>query len=76
MKLTHLGVNFDEVMSFVIDQEGIISKVKFVQAEKPTDWADEDPMAKLDADFVLLATSIRRLIEDLKKLLGGFAHAA
>jgi recombination associated protein RdgC len=75
MRLTHLGVNFDEVMSCVIDQEGNVNKVKFIQGEAIDNWG-EDPLAKLDADFVLLTGAVRRLIEDLKKLLGGFAHAA
>ena len=74
MRLTHLGVGFDEVMNFVIDQEGVISKVKFIEAEAVENWG-EDPMAKLDADFVLLTGAVRRLIEDLKKLLGGFADS-
>lgn len=76
LKLTHLGVNFDGVMSLVIDQEGVISKAKFMQAENPADQEDEDPLARLDAEFVLLVGAVRRLVEDLKKLLGGFAHAA
>jgi len=76
MKLTHLGVGFDEVMSCVISDEGIISKVKFIEGEAVDNWGTEDPMAKLDADFVLLTGAMRRLVEDLKKLLGGLAHAA
>lgn len=74
MRLTHLGVSFDEVMSCVIDQEGVISKVKFIEGEVVDNWG-EDPMAKLDADFVLLTAAVRRLMEDLKKLLGGFADS-
>ena len=76
MKLTQLGVGFDEVMNCVISDEGIISKVKFIEGEAVDNWGTEDPMAKLDADFVLLTGAVRRLVEDLKKLLGGFAHAA
>ena len=75
MRLTHLGVGFDEVMNCVIDQEGVISKVKFIEGEAIDNWGSEDPMAKLDADFVLLTGAVRRLIADLKKLLGGFAHS-
>jgi len=75
MRLTHLGVGFDEVMTCVIDQEGIVSKVKFIEGEAVDNWGQEDPMAKLDADFVLLTGAIRRLVEDLKKLLGGYAHS-
>jgi len=73
MRVTHLGVGFDEVMTCVIDQEAAISKVKFIEGEAVDQWG-EDPQAKMDADFVLLTGAVRRLIEDLKKLLGGFAH--
>ncbi len=72
MRLTHLGVGFDEVMTCVIDQDAVISKVKFIEGEVVEQWG-EDPKAKLDADFVLLTGAVRRLVEDLKKLLGGFA---
>lgn len=75
MNLTHLGVGFDQVMNCVIDQEGVVSKVKFIEGEAVDDWGSEDPMAKLDADFVLLTGAVRRLLEDLKKLLGGYAHS-
>ena len=75
MSITHLGVGFDEVMTCVIDQEGVISKVKFIEGEVVEQWG-EDPKAKMDADFVLLTGAIRRLVEDLKKLLGGYAHSA
>ncbi len=75
MRLTHLGVGFDEVMTCVIDQDAVISKVKFIEGEVVEKWG-EDPKAKLDADFVLLTGAVRRLVEDLKKLLGGFADRA
>jgi len=75
MGITHLGVGFDEVMTCVIDQEGVISKVKFIEGEAIDTWGAEDPTAKLDADLVLLTGAVRRLLEDLKKLLGGFAHS-
>jgi len=75
MRLSHLGVGFDEVLQCVISDEGIISKLKFIEGEAVDNWG-EDAIAKLDADFVLLTGAIRRLMEDLKKLLGGFAHAA
>lgn len=75
MKITHLGVGFDLVMTCVIDQDAVISKVRFIQGEAVEEWG-EDPQAKLDADFVLLTGAVRRLVEDLKKLLGGYAHSA
>ncbi len=75
MKLTHLGLGFDEVMSCVINEEGTFSKIKFIQGEAVDNFDEEDPMARLDADFILLTGAVRRLVEDLKKLLGGYAHS-
>jgi DNA recombination-dependent growth factor C len=34
---------------------------------------DNDPLARLDAEFVLISGTLRLLLGDLKKLLGGFA---
>jgi len=76
MRLSHLGVGFDEVMNCVIDHEAVISKVKFIEGDAADQLDSEDPMAKLDADFVLLTGVVRRLIEDLKKLLGGYSPTA
>jgi len=73
MRITHLGVGFDEVMTCVIDQDAVISKLKFIEGEAVDQWGTESPKAKLDADFVLLTGAVRRLVEDLKKLLGGYA---
>jgi recombination associated protein RdgC len=75
MKLTHLGLGFDEVMSCVINEDGVFSKVKFIGGEAIDSSDAEEPMARLDADFVLLSGAARRLNEDLKKLLGGYAHS-
>lgn len=75
MKLTHLGIGFDEVMGCVINEDGLFSKLKFIQGETVDNIDAEDPMARLDADFVLLTGVVRRLVDDLKKLLGGYAHS-
>jgi len=61
------------VMTCVINDDAVFSKLKFITGEAVDNFDAEDPMARLDADFVLLTGAIRRLVEDLKKLLGGFA---
>lgn len=73
MKLTHLGLGFDEVLNCVVSEDVAISKIRFIEGEAVDAFDGEDPQARLDADFVLLSGTIRRLIEDLKKLLGGYA---
>jgi recombination associated protein RdgC len=75
MNLTHLGVEFDELLSCVLNEDGIISKFKFIEGDDIDTPDYEDPLARLDADFVLLTGTVQRLVENLKKLLGGYAEA-
>ena len=73
MRLTHLGLVYDNIMSFVLDENGVITKVKFLGVE---DAADEegDAIARLDAEFVLASGTLRAMLKDLGKLLGGVAQ--
>lgn len=73
MKLTHLGVGFDELVSCVINEHGDITKFKFSEGDAADIPDSDDPLARLDADFVLLAGTVTRMSINLKKLLGGFA---
>jgi recombination associated protein RdgC len=71
MRLTHLGIVYDSIMSFVLSETGIITKVKFLGMDD--DGEDHgDPLARLDAEFVLVSGTLRRMLGDLKKLLGGY----
>jgi recombination associated protein RdgC len=74
MKLTHLGVGFDELLSCVINEDGVISKFKFIEGDAIDIPDFEDPLARFDADFVLLTGTVSRMVEALKKLLGGFVR--
>ena len=68
MRLTHLGVEYANVMACVIDENGIISKVRFLGMDD--DKTDElEPLARLDAEFVLITGTLKMLIADLRKLL-------
>ena len=72
MQLTHLGVVYDEAMSCVIDEDGVVSKIRFLgMDDEPSE--DDSALAKIDAEFVLLTGTIRHLLTDLQKALGGFA---
>jgi recombination associated protein RdgC len=73
MKLTHLGVGFDELVSCVIDNDAVISKLKFIKGDAVDTPDHEDPLARLDADFVLLSGTVQQLLGNLKTLLGGYA---
>jgi recombination associated protein RdgC len=68
MRLTHLAVEYDNVMGCVIDENGIISKVRFLGMDD--DKTDElEPLARLDAEFVLITGTLKMLLADLRKLL-------
>lgn len=70
MRLTHLGIVYDGVMSCVIDENGLISKIRFLGMDDDHDQSE--PLARLDSEFVLITGTLRRMLDDLKKLLGGF----
>jgi recombination associated protein RdgC len=69
MRLTHLGLVYDNIMSFVLDENGVITKLKFLGMDDAPDDENE-PLARLDAEFVLLTGSLRALLKDLKRVLG------
>jgi recombination associated protein RdgC len=69
MRLTHLAVEYDNIMSFVLNEDGVISKLKFIGMDDD----DEDhlePLARLDAEFALVTGTLRRLLGDLLRELG------
>lgn len=71
MRLTHLAIEYDNILSCVIDENAVISKVRFLGLDD--DQGDElEPLARFDAEFVLASGTLRNLIADLKKALNGF----
>ena len=72
MRLTHLGIEYDNVMSCVLDENGVITKMRFIGMDD--DSEDHlDPLARLDAEIVMVTGTLRLLMADLRKLLGGYA---
>ena len=72
MQLTHLGIEYDNILSCVLDENGVITKIRFLGIDDDSE-AHHDPLARLDAEFVVVTGTLRKMIGDLKKLLGGFA---
>ena len=68
MLLTHLEIVYDNIMSFVIDENGVITKIKFLGMDDERE-DNEDPLARLDAEFVLMTGTLRRMLADLNKAL-------
>ncbi len=72
MKIDRLGVEFDSVASCVIGQDAVIRKLKLDGADVEEDETEDDPIANLDAEFVLISGLVKRLTTALKKELGGY----
>jgi recombination associated protein RdgC len=72
MRLTHLGIEYDNLLSCVISDQGILSKIKLLGADDADTGAEEDPLARFDAEFVLMSSALRGLLGELKTLLGGY----
>ena len=74
MRVERLALEFDDIMSFVLDQNGAVSKLKFVGDEASADIesSDESQVAKQDAQFVLLTGTLTRFVDGLKKSLGSY----
>lgn len=74
LKLTRLGIVFEDIMSCVLDQDGVVRKLRLQGMESAEDRDDdEDPLARLDSEFVLLTGATRRLVGALEGALGGKA---
>ncbi len=71
MRLTHLAIVYDNILGCVLNENGVISKMRFLGMDDDEHGAD--PMARQDAEFVLVTGTLRKLLGDLKKQLGGFA---
>ena len=72
MHLTHLAIVYDNVLSCVIDENGVLGKLKFLGMDDDAEDGD-DALARLDTEFTLMSGTLRLLLGDLKKLLGGYA---
>ena len=71
MNLTHLGIVYDNILSFVLSENGVITKMRFLGMDDDSD-VESDPLARHDAEFVLLTGTLRALLADMKKLLGAY----
>ena len=73
LEVDRLGVSFDGVMRFTLDQDMVLRKLKLEGIEELDDLDDEDPLARHDAEFTLLAGLVTKLLAALKKHLHGYA---
>ena len=68
-KFVHkLGLVWGEKAKFVLNEEGALKQVKFLDVvkEQTDDVPAEDQLAKFDADFALMAGELNQMLNDLK----------
>jgi recombination associated protein RdgC len=73
LKVDRLALQFNEVLSFVLDDQAVLRKMKLAGDEMNDELDVEEPLARLDAQFVVVAGTLVRMIRSLKKSLGGYA---
>lgn len=62
-----LALVWDEKIKFILDNEGHLKQVKFLDVikEQTEDIPSEDKLAKFDADFALMAGELNQLLDNL-----------
>ena len=70
MRLTHLAIVYDNILGCVLDEDGVITKMRFLGADDDAD-DDGDPLTRMDGQFVLMTGTLRHMLADMKKLLRG-----
>jgi recombination associated protein RdgC len=70
MVLTHLDIEFDGLMSCVIDDKGRLGKLRIAGMDIDESGAGEDPLMRFDAEFMLLTATVKKFFGVLTKVLG------
>lgn len=78
MQVTKLAVTWDESVSFMVDEELTLRRLKFGDTlqEKLDDIDADDAAAKFDAAFSLMTLELAKLIPGLLEALGGEDRSA
>jgi recombination associated protein RdgC len=78
MLVTRLSLTWDDNVSFVLDEELGIKRLKFGETlqEKLDDVDADDAAARFDAAFSLMTLELSRLIPGLLDALGGEDRSA
>jgi recombination associated protein RdgC len=73
MQVARLALDWQEQLRFVLGDDLILRRLKFTDAlvRENDELADEDPLARLDADFTLMAPLLVQLQDRLLELFGG-----
>jgi DNA recombination-dependent growth factor C len=67
-----VAIEYDNVLGCILDENGVLTKLRFLGMDDDN-HEENDPLARMDAEFVLITGTLRMLLGDLEKSLGGFA---
>lgn len=67
-----LGLTFDERLSFSLDEDLVVRKLRFLELvqEASSDGATDSAAAELDARFAVMSLELRRLLDKLEEWFG------
>lgn len=73
MEVTRLSLDWREQLQFVLGSDLCLRRLKFADAlvKENDEIAEEDPLARKDADFALMAPALSELQERVVALFGG-----
>lgn len=73
MVVSKLALTWNEAIHFILDDQLAIKRLKFEDKliEQASDTHAETAAEQFDADFAIMATELRQLINDLLQALGG-----
>ena len=78
MQVTKLGMTWNDRLSFVIEQDFSIKRIRFLDLvqEQKADLEIESPEEQFTADFSIFAAEFAAFIPELAQCFGGFAEQA
>ena len=78
MQAARVAVTWQDRLSFMLDEDLCLRRLRFgdVLREKLDDQENDDPAARFDASFTLMALEIRELLPALLSALGGEDRSA
>ncbi|MDX5299297.1 MAG: recombination-associated protein RdgC [Gammaproteobacteria bacterium] len=78
MQVTRLAVTWDDALSFIVDEDLSLRRLKFADTlqEKLDDVQSDDAAARFDAAFTLMTLELERLFPALFDAFGGEDRSA